>query len=104
MEGIKWHDNPLDISNDEHVDLVVETIGGSVGVAKEVVEKAIANGKHVVTANKALIAQSGIILAEDAEQSGVALAFEAAVAGVFLSLKFSARGSPQIELMVCMGF
>ena len=92
MEGIKWHDNPLDISNDEHVDLVVETIGGSDGVAKEVVEKAIANGKHVVTANKALIAQSGTILAEDAEQSGVALAFEAAVAGGIPILKALREG------------
>ena len=92
MEGIKWHDNPLDISNDEHVDLVVETIGGSDGVAKEVVEKAIANGKHVVTANKALIAQSGTILAEDAEQSGVALAFEAAVAGGIPILKAIREG------------
>jgi len=92
MEGIKWHDNPLDISNDEHVDLVVEAIGGSDGVAKEVVEKAIANGKHVVTANKALIAQSGIILAEDAEQSGVALAFEAAVAGGIPILKALREG------------
>ena len=92
MEGIKWHDNPLDISNDEHVDLVVEAIGGSDGVAKEVVEKAIANGKHVVTANKALIAQSGIILAEDAEQSGVALAFEAAVAGGIPILKVLREG------------
>jgi len=92
MEGIKWHDNPLDISNDEHVDLVVETIGGSDGVAKEVVEKAIANGKHVVTANKALIAQSGTILAEDAEQSGVSLAFEAAVAGGIPILKALREG------------
>ncbi len=92
MEGIKWHDNPLDISNDEHVDLVVEAIGGSDGVAKEVVEKAIANGKHVVTANKALIAQSGTILAEDAEQSGVALAFEAAVAGGIPILKVLREG------------
>ena len=92
MEGIKWHDNPLDISNDEHVDLVVEAIGGSDGVAKEVVEKAIANGKHVVTANKALIAQSGTILAEDAEQSGVALAFEAAVAGGIPILKALREG------------
>ena len=92
MEGIKWHDNPLDISNDEHVDLVVEAIGGSDGVAKGVVEKAIANGKHVVTANKALIAQSGTILAEDAEQSGVALAFEAAVAGGIPILKALREG------------
>ena len=92
MEGIKWHDNPLDISNDEHVDLLVEAIGGSDGVAKEVVEKAIANGKHVVTANKALIAQSGTILAEDAEQSGVALAFEAAVAGGIPILKVLREG------------
>ncbi len=92
MEGIKWHDNPSDISSDENVDLVVETIGGSDGVAKEVVEKAIANGKHVVTANKALIAQSGTILAEDAEESGVALAFEAAVAGGIPILKALREG------------
>ena len=92
MEGVKWHDDPLDISNDKNVDLVVETIGGSDGVAKKVVEKAIANRKHVVTANKALIAQRGTILAQDAEQSGVAIAFEAAVAGGIPILKALREG------------
>ena len=62
------------------IDIVVELIGGTT-VAKELVEKAIANGKHVVTANKALIAEFGNSLFAAAKAKGVTLAYEAAVAG-----------------------
>ena len=81
MEGLKWYDDPTALAKDENIDVVVEAIGGASGVAKDLVELAIINGKHVVTANKALIAQSGDSLAQKAEQAGVTLAFEAAVAG-----------------------
>ncbi|MFN8693544.1 MAG: homoserine dehydrogenase [Holosporales bacterium] len=63
------------------IDCVVELIGGSEGAAKTLVETALRGGKHVVTANKALLAQHGYALALLAEKNGVTLAFEAAVAG-----------------------
>ena len=62
------------------IDIVVELIGGY-GVTKELVLKAIANGKHVVTANKALLATHGNELFKAAQDKGVMIAFEAAVAG-----------------------
>lgn len=65
---------------DPQVDVVVELIGGY-GVAKDLVMKAIANGKHVVTANKALLAVHGNEIFAAAQDKGVMVAFEAAVAG-----------------------
>ena len=62
-------------------DVVVELIGGEEGVARQLVETALANGKHVVTANKALLAKHGLALAQLAEKNGVTLKFEAAAAG-----------------------
>lgn len=81
MSGFTWHDNPLDLVNDANVDVVVELIGGSEGVAKSLCEAALRAGKPVVTANKALIAHHGFALAQLAEKHDAALAFEAAVAG-----------------------
>ncbi len=66
--------------DDPSVDIVVETIGGT-GVARELVLRAIRNGKHVVTANKALLAVHGSEIFEAASERGVMVAFEAAVAG-----------------------
>ena len=62
-------------------DVVVELIGGEEGVARQLVEAALENGKHVVTANKALLAKHGLALAKLAEERGVSLKFEAAAAG-----------------------
>jgi homoserine dehydrogenase len=81
LADMYWHDDPVALAGDENVDVVVELIGGSDGVAKSLVDAAISNGKHVVTANKALIAHHGTELARAAEKTNVALAFEAAVAG-----------------------
>lgn len=78
---VKWYENAVDIAADENVDVVVETIGGDEGVALELCEKSLANKKHFVTANKAMIAKHGERLAKIAEEKNVALAFEAAVAG-----------------------
>ena len=64
----------------DDVDVVVETIGGT-GIARELVLVAIAAGKHVVTANKALLAVHGAEIVEAARAQGVVVAFEAAVAG-----------------------
>ncbi|PPD10045.1 MAG: homoserine dehydrogenase, partial [Methylotenera sp.] len=68
------------IVNNPEIDVVVELIGGYT-LSRELVLKAIANGKHVVTANKALIALHGNEIFAAAQQAGVIVAFEAAVAG-----------------------
>ena len=73
-------DDAFAVVNDPEVDIVIELIGGY-GVAKELVLKAIANGKHVVTANKALLATHGNEIFAEAQKKGVMVAFEAAVAG-----------------------
>lgn len=73
-------DDAFEVVNDPEVDIVVELIGGY-GVAKELVLKAITNGKHVVTANKALLALHGNEIFAEAQKQGVMVAFEAAVAG-----------------------
>jgi homoserine dehydrogenase len=73
-------DDAFSVVNDPEVDIVIELIGGY-GVAKELVLKAIANGKHVVTANKALLATHGNEIFKAAQDKGVMVAFEAAVAG-----------------------
>ncbi len=80
-DGLIWHDDVMDLAKEPGIDAVVELIGGADGVAKSLIEAAIAGGKHVVTANKALIAHHGTELARGAEAAGVVLAFEAAVAG-----------------------
>jgi len=81
VSSATWYDSANDMASDSAVDVVVELIGGEDGPAKALVEAAIANGKPVVTANKALIARHGNALARAAEAKGVSLSFEAAVAG-----------------------
>ncbi len=73
-------DDAFSVVNDPEVDIVIELIGGY-GIAKELVLKAIANGKHVVTANKALLATHGNEIFLAAQKMRVMVAFEAAVAG-----------------------
>ena len=68
------------VVNRPDIDVVIELIGGY-GIARELVMQAIANGKHVVTANKALLAKHGTEIFKAAEEQGVIVAFEAAVAG-----------------------
>ncbi|OFZ69841.1 MAG: homoserine dehydrogenase [Betaproteobacteria bacterium RBG_16_58_11] len=79
-EDIKITTNPLEVVENPEIDIVVELIGGT-DQAKALVLKAIANGKHVVTANKALLAMHGNEIFAAAQAKGVMVAFEAAVAG-----------------------
>ena len=81
LDGMEWHDDAVAMAAQSGAEVVVELIGGADGVAKAVCEAAIASGKHVVTANKALLAHHGTALALAAEAKGVSLGFEAAVAG-----------------------
>lgn len=76
-----WLNNYLDATKNKNVDLIVELIGGAEGPAKKLVFNALKNRKHVVTANKALIAKYGDQLAKIAEKNKVNLEFEASVCG-----------------------
>lgn len=76
-----WFDDPVVMARNAEVDVVVELIGGEAGPAKAVCEAAIAAGRHLVTANKALLAVNGSPLIDAAERAGTVLNFEAAVAG-----------------------
>ena len=77
----KWIKNPLDLVHNTEVDIIVELIGGSEGIAKKLVFAALKNSKHVITANKALISKYGNELADIAEKNNVNLEYEASVAG-----------------------
>ena len=81
LSGATWFATPKELAASENIDLFVELIGGDEGPARESVEAALASGKSVVTANKALLARHGVALARLAEQHHAALAFEASVAG-----------------------
>jgi homoserine dehydrogenase len=92
LSGLRWYEDPVALAADPQVDVVVECIGGSEGPARALVQAAIAAGKHVVTANKALLAVHGAALAQASEARGVALAFEAAVAGGIPAIKTLREG------------
>ncbi|MGE0025318.1 MAG: homoserine dehydrogenase [Hyphomicrobium sp.] len=77
----RWFDDPVALAKDASNTVFVELIGGEDGPAKAAIEAALHARKHVVTANKALLAKHGIALARLAEAQGVSLNFEAAVAG-----------------------
>ncbi len=92
VDGYRWFDDPLAMARDADADVIVELIGGHEGIAQALCEAAIAGGRHVVTANKALIAHHGINLASAAEARGVAFGCEAAVAGGIPILKSLREG------------
>jgi homoserine dehydrogenase len=81
LTPFKWFDDPVALARDPGNDVFVELMGGANGPAQAAVAAAIAAGKHVVTANKALLAEHGVTLARAAEERNVSLNFEAAVAG-----------------------
>jgi len=89
ISSMTWFDDPVALASSPETDVFVELIGGSEGPAKAAVEAALALGKPVVTANKALIAHHGAELAVLAESKGVPLLFEAAVMG----------GTPAVKML-----
>ncbi|MEO1706131.1 MAG: homoserine dehydrogenase [Pseudomonadota bacterium] len=76
-----WFDDPVALATAPSTDIFVEVMGGAAGPALEAVTAALEHGKHVVTANKAMLADHGLMLARLAEEKGGSLSFEAAVAG-----------------------
>jgi len=81
LEHVPWFDDAVELARAPDIDVFVELIGGDEGVPKAAIEAALRAKKHVVTANKALLAKHGAALAALAESNGVELNFEAAVAG-----------------------
>jgi len=81
LDGMRWFDDPVDLAKSDDIDVFVELIGGEDGPACDAVKAALLAGKHVVTANKALLAKHGVELAQLAEDQGLLLNYEAAVAG-----------------------
>ncbi len=92
VAGYAWEDDATRLAHRVDVDCVIEAIGGSDGPARALVCQALDHGKHVVTANKALLARHGNELAAAAEKAGVALSFEAAVAGGIPVIKAVGEG------------
>ena len=81
LTGVEWIADCRDIADIDNIDVVIELVGGSEGVAKELVEKSIINGKSVITANKALVATHGNNIGELVAKHDVMFGYEAAVAG-----------------------
>jgi homoserine dehydrogenase len=94
--GMTWFDSAQALAAEADIDVFVELMGGATGAAPESVRAALSRGIHVVTANKALLAASGVELARIAEEKGALLNFEAAVAGgipVIKALRESLTGN-----------
>ncbi len=98
-----WTDDPVSLASRDDVDVFVELMGGSDGIARQAIEAAITAGKDVVTANKALLAVHGQTLAEAAETAGVSIRYEAAVAGGIPCIKALKEGLAGNEISRVMG-
>ena len=103
ISGMAWEDDPVALAARGDIDVFVEAMGGEDGPAKAAVEAAIVAGKHVVTANKALLAHHAQAMASAAEKAGVALKFEAAVAGGIPCVKALTEGLAGNTIQRVMG-
>ena len=103
LKDYAWEDDPVALARRDDVDVFVELIGGDEGPAKAAVEAALATGKDVVTANKALLAMHGQALAEMAEAAGRQIRFEAAVAGGIPVIKALTEGLAANDITRVMG-
>ena len=81
IQNYRWFDDPIEMSKLNDCNVIVELIGQEKGISYDLIESALNNKKHVVTGNKALIANYGKELFKLAEKNSLALSFEAAVAG-----------------------
>lgn len=103
LDSYAWEDDPVALAQRDDVDIFVELMGGSDGPAKASIEAALAAGKDVVTANKALLAHHGQALAEQAEAAGQVIRYEAAVAGGIPIIKALSEGLAGNEITRVMG-
>jgi len=103
LSDYAWEDDPVALARRDDVDVFVELVGGEDGPAKYAVEAAIAAGKDVVTANKALLANHGHALALAAEDAGRVIRYEAAVAGGIPVVKALTEGLAGNDMTRIMG-
>jgi len=103
LSAYDWEDDPVALARRDDIDVVIELMGGSNGPAKAATVTALANGKDVVTANKAMLATHGQALAEAAEEAGRTLRFEAAVAGGIPAVKALMEGLAGNRMTRVMG-
>ena len=103
LSGYAWEDDPVALAKRDDVDVFVELMGGEDGPAKAATEAAIALGKDVITANKAMLAMHGQALAEAAEANGCVVKYEAAVAGGIPVVKVLGEGLAGNEITRVMG-
>ena len=103
LSDYAWEDDPVALATRDDVDVFVELMGGEDGPAKAATEAALAAGKDVVTANKAMLAHHGQALAELAESKGAALRYEAAVAGGIPVIKALTEGLAANRITRVMG-
>ncbi len=92
LQNIAFYTDPLKLLEHNDIDLIIELIGGERGVALDLCQQALQAGKHVITANKAMIANHGFMLSELAEKNNVTIQFEAAVAGGIPAIKILREG------------
>jgi homoserine dehydrogenase len=103
LSDYAWEDDPVALARRDDVDLFIEVMGGHDGPAKHATEAAIAAGKDVVSANKALLAVHGQAIAEAAEAAGRVIRFEAAVAGGIPVVKALTEGLAANDITRIMG-
>ncbi len=103
LSSYDWVDNAEDLANSNSIDCVVELIGGSEGLALNLVRNSLSKGKHVITANKALLAHHGSALAGLADDNNVSLAYEAAVAGGIPIIKALREGFAGNDIQAVFG-
>jgi len=103
LTGYDWESDPVALAQRDDVDVLVEMIGGDEGPALDATRAALDAGKHVVTANKAMLALHGQALAEQAEAAGLSIRYEAAVAGGIPVIKALGEGLAGNEITRVMG-
>ncbi len=103
LSSYAWEDDPVALAKRDDVDVFVELMGGEDGPAKDATEAALALGKDVVTANKAMLAMHGQVLAQAAEAKGSVIKYEAAVAGGIPVVKVLGEGLAGNEITRVMG-
>lgn len=103
LSGYAWETDPVALAQREDVDVFIEVMGGHEGPARDATEAAIARGKDVVSANKALLAHHGQALALAAEAAGRVIRFEAAVAGGIPVIKALTEGLAGNKMRRVMG-
>ena len=92
LVGIDWYQEATKLAERDDIDIIVEMIGGSEGIALDLASATLKSGKHLITANKAMIAHHGAELAQLAETHGVHILFESAVAGGIPAVKTLREG------------